>query len=85
MNKNRELIKNFIIENFLFGDDEKLNDETDLFKSGIIDSTGIIELVSFIESSLSVKVHDDELVVHNFYSINSITSYLDLKSVKQSA
>jgi len=79
MNNNRELIKNFIVENFLFGDGRKLNDDTDFFSTGIIDSTGIIELVGFLESSLPVKVNDDELIVKNFSSLSNITTYLKLK------
>jgi len=79
MDNHKEHIKSFIIENFLFGDEKKLKDDTDFFSSGLIDSTGILELVGFIESSLPVKVNDDELVVKNFSSLNNITAYLKLK------
>jgi acyl carrier protein len=79
MNKHKELVKSFIIENFLFGDERKLKDDTDFFSTGIIDSTGILELVGFIESSLPVKVNDDELVIKNFSSLNNIIAYLKLK------
>lgn len=79
MDQQKELVKNFIIESFLFGDEEKLKDDTDFFRSGIIDSTGIIELVGFIESSFPVKVEDEELVVNNFSSLNSVAAYLDRK------
>jgi len=79
MDNHKAHIKSFIIENFLFGDEKKLKDDTDFFSSGLIDSTGILELVGFIESSLPVKVNDDELVVKNFSSLNNITAYLKLK------
>ena len=79
MNNHKEVIKSFIIENFLFGDEGKLKDDTDFFNTGIIDSTGILELVGFIESSLPVKVKDDELIIKNFSSVNNITTYLNLK------
>lgn len=79
MDQQKELVKNFIIESFLFGEEEKLNDDTDFFRSGIIDSTGIIELVGFIESSFPVKVEDEELVVNNFSSLNNVSAYLDRK------
>jgi len=79
MDNHKEHIKSFIIENFLFGAEKKLKDDTDFFSSGLIDSTGILELVGFIESSLPVKVNDDELVVKNFSSLNNITAYLKLK------
>ena len=83
MNNHKELVKNFIIDNFLFGDGEKLKDDTDFFRAGIVDSTGIIELVGFIESSLLVKVQDEELVVNNFSSLDNIASYLERKQNSQ--
>jgi len=79
MDNHKEVIKSFIIENFLFGDEGKLKDDTDFFNTGIIDSTGILEIVGFIESSMPVKVKDDELVIKNFSSLNNITTYLNLK------
>lgn len=79
MDHHKELIKGFIIENFLFGDGRKLNDDTDFIHTGIVDSTGIIELVGFIESSLQIEVKDYELVVNNFSSLNNVTSYLEQK------
>ncbi len=79
MDSYKKKIKSFIIENFLFGDGKKFNDDTDFFRTGIIDSTGIIELVGFIESSIPVKVKDDELVIKNFSSLNNISAYLDSK------
>jgi len=84
VNDHKELVKNFIVENFLFGEERKLNDDTDFFSSGIIDSTGIVELVGFIESSLPVKVNDHELIVKNFSSLSNITAYLKLKLNSQS-
>jgi acyl carrier protein len=79
MNQQKELVKNFIVDNFLFGDEEKIKDDTDFFRSGIIDSTGIIELVGFIESSFPLKVEDEELVVNNFSTLNNVSAYLDRK------
>jgi acyl carrier protein len=79
MNDHKELVKSFIIDNFLFGEGEKLKDDTDFFRAGIIDSTGIVELVGFIESSLPVKVNDEELIVHNFSSLHNVTTFLKRK------
>ena len=79
MDHHKELIKGFIVKNFLFGDERKLKDDTDFFHTGIVDSTGIIELVGFIESSLQIEVKDYELVVNNFSSLNNVTSYLEQK------
>jgi len=72
-------IKNFIIENFLFGDEEGLNDQTSFLDAGIIDSTGILELVDFLDSEFSIKINDDEILPENLDSINYIINFLEKK------
>jgi acyl carrier protein len=75
----KDLVKEFIVENFLFGDAEELTSESDFFEKGIIDSTGILELVCFIEESFQTRIEDDELTQQNFSSLNSIESFLKHK------
>jgi acyl carrier protein len=75
-----EPIKTFIIDNFLFGNSDKLNEETPLFEKGIIDSTGVLELVAFIEENFNVTVTDEELVQDNFSSVNGIVKFLRSKN-----
>ena len=65
-----ETTKQFIVDNFLFGDGAKLAIDTPLFEKGIIDSTGVLELVAFIEDNFNVTVTDEELVQENFSSLN---------------
>lgn len=72
-------IKTFIVENFLFGKDEGLEDETSFLDEGIIDSTGILELVSFMEEEFHVKVEDEELIPENLDSIKNVVAYLERK------
>jgi acyl carrier protein len=74
-----ESIKKFITENFLFGDDSQIKNDTPLFEKGIIDSTGVLELVSFIEENYKITIQDDELVQDNFASINAIEKFLQNK------
>jgi acyl carrier protein len=74
-----ENIRNFIIENFLFGDAEKLEDETSFLDSGIIDSTGILELIAFLEENCDISINDDEMLPENFDSLNNISVYLSGK------
>ncbi len=74
-----ENIKNFIVENFLFGDESQLKFDTPLFEKGIIDSTGVLELVSFIEENYQITIQDDELVQDNFSSISAIEIFLQNK------
>ena len=75
----KEKIRAFIVENFLFGNDEKLADDSSFLDEGIIDSTGILELVSFIEEEFNIKVLDDELVPENLDSIKNVVEYLERK------
>lgn len=79
MDSHREQVKYFIVDNFLFGDSKKLKDDTDFFREGIVDSTGMIELVGFLESEFPIRVEDDELIVSNFSTLNSVVSYLQSK------
>jgi acyl carrier protein len=69
-------IKNFIIENFLFGNDEGLNEDTSFLEEGIIDSTGVLELVTYIEEEFAIKIDDEDLIPENLDSINNIAAYL---------
>jgi len=75
-------IRNFIIENFLFEEDENLKEDTSFLENGIIDSTGILELVMFIEETYGIGVDDDEIVPENLDSISNITKYIQKKQEK---
>ena len=81
MNETRDKIKTFIIENFLFGSEDGLKDETSFLEEGIIDSTGILELVTFLEEEFSITIEDEELVPENLDSINNVTAFLERKIV----
>lgn len=75
----REQIRNYIIENFLFGDESDLDDTISFLSSGIIDSTGILELISFLEETFDLKVLDDELVPENLDSIANLLVFITKK------
>lgn len=75
----REKIKAFIVENFLFGKDDGFGEDSSFLDEGIIDSTGILELVSFLEEQYSITVEDEELVPENLDSINNVVAYLERK------
>ncbi|MFC1877549.1 acyl carrier protein [Thermodesulfobacteriota bacterium] len=79
MSDNKSKIRAFIIENFLFGNDDGLNDETSFLEEGIIDSTGVLELVNFLEEDFDIAIDDEELIPENLDSINNVTSYLEKK------
>jgi len=79
LNETRDKIKTFIIENFLFGSEDGLKDETSFLEEGIIDSTGILELVTFLEEEFSIAIEDEELVPENLDSINNVTAFMERK------
>ena len=61
MNEIKDKIKAFIVENFLFEKDDSLKNDSSFLDEGIIDSTGILELVGFLEEEYSISVEDEEL------------------------
>ncbi len=79
-------IRAFVVENFLFGqDDESMTAQSSLVESGIIDSMGVAEIVAHIESRYGVIVGDDELVPDNLDSIARIAAFVARKKQAQAA
>jgi acyl carrier protein len=72
-------VREFVVENFLFGDGETLKDDTSFMEEGIIDSTGILELVFFLEETFGFSVEDDELIPDNMDSLQNIARFIDRK------
>lgn len=72
-------IRRFVVENFLFGQENGLTDETSFLEHGIIDSTGVLELVAHLEKTYAIKVQDAEVVPENLDSIQGIVRFVQLK------
>jgi acyl carrier protein len=73
-------VRTYILQNFLFTDEESaLNSADSLLGKGIIDSTGALELVYFLEEQFRVKVEDREMVPENLDSVNHILAFLAKK------
>jgi acyl carrier protein len=72
-------IQQFVTDNYLFRGEGAFSPDDSLIASGLIDSTGILELVSFLESTFSLQIADDELVPDNLDSITQITSFVQQK------
>ena len=75
----RDQIRNFISENFILDNPHDLTDDESMLEKGIIDSTGVLELVAFLESTFEIKVEDEELIPQNLDSIKNIVNYLERK------
>lgn len=72
-------IRAFVIENYLFGVEGKLRNDDSFLETGIIDSTGVLELVRFLEATFDIKIVDEELIPDNLDSINMIVAFLHTK------
>ena len=73
-------IRDFVRENFLFGDEnETLEDDTSFLEQGYIDSTGVLELVTFLEQRFGIEIADDELVPENLDSIRRVAAFVESK------
>ncbi len=75
--KIKKEVRNFIMENFM--PEKELADEDPLLENGVIDSTGILEIVSFIETTYGFVVEDEDLIPDNLDSIGKITAFIQKK------
>ncbi len=77
---NKSQLRQFILENYLFTDDEsQLDDSQSFLSSGILDSMGILELVAFLNDDLQVKVETHEMIPDNLDSIDNLMRFIDNK------
>jgi acyl carrier protein len=79
MNEMREKVRAFVVDTFLYGEGDGLMNESSFLDEGIIDSTGILELVAFLEDNFSITVEDEELIPENLDSLDNITAFLGKK------
>jgi len=76
-------IRHYILENFLFtSDEQKLENADSFLEKGIVDSTGILELLMFVEETFGFEVEDEELLPDNFDSVERLTRYVESKAVR---
>jgi acyl carrier protein len=80
-----EQVREYIKDNFLYGSADEIGDKDSLLDAGVIDSTGAMELVSFIETKFSVAVSDSDLVPENLDSIAAITEFITRKLAEKGA
>lgn len=77
----RERIERFVLDNLLLGDDSRMPAGKDsLIEHGVVDSTGILELIEFLEEEFGVRVEDIEALPENLDGIDRVTDYVLRKS-----
>jgi acyl carrier protein len=78
-------IRQFVTENFYLPDPAALDDNASLIDLGVVDSTGVLEVISFLESTFELTVREDETVPENLDSIARITAYVERKRLAAAA
>ena len=77
----KEQIKSYIAENFLFSSNGFDMDEDESFlEAGVVDSLGVVELVSFVEETYNFEVPDDDIVPDNFDSVDNLAAYISRRT-----
>ncbi len=77
----RTQVRQFVTSNFYLADPDGFDDTTSLIGSGIIDSTGVLELVTFVENEYQIAVPDDDMIPSNFDSIEALVGFVLRKQV----
>lgn len=76
----KNIIRQYILENLLFTADESaLQNDSSFLDEGIIDSTGVLEIILFIEETFDIKVNDDEMLPANLDSVNNVAAFVKRK------
>ena len=76
----KEQLVTFFQDNFMIDLPENFSDDDSLMNNGIVDSTGILELVTFLEETYNFKVANDDIVPENLDSINRLKTYIRTKT-----
>jgi acyl carrier protein len=80
MSETVKRLREYIFDNFLFTEDENaLANDDSFMEQGIIDSTGILEVITFIEEDFGFKVKDEEMLPENLDSINNLSAFIQRK------
>ena len=83
LQEKRKILTKFIREYFIKESGKILNPDTSLIDQEIIDSTGVLELVAFVEETFQIRVEDEEIIPDNFDSVNKLAAFIETKSVKR--
>jgi len=78
----KKQIRDFVTSNFYVADPAALEDRTSLLDQGIIDSTGVLEVIMFVETSFGIAVEDSEMLPENLDSIERIAAYVARKTAQ---
>ncbi len=80
-----EEVRQFVISNFLFGDAASLEDDKSFLESGIVDSTGMLELITFLETAFGITIAPQEMLPENLDSVNRVMAFVAKKQATGAA
>ena len=72
----KKQVRDFIVANFLYGQERTLENHDSFLQEGIVDSTGVLQLVAFLEETYGITIEDEDLTPENLDSISNVTAYL---------
>jgi acyl carrier protein len=72
----QQRVRRFVVENFYLSDASSLSDDTLLVTNGIVDSTGVLEIIAFVEAEFGIRIRDEETVPENLESIERIAAFI---------
>jgi acyl carrier protein len=81
----KQQIRDFVTSNFYVAEPAALEDRTSLLEHGIIDSTGVLEIIVFLENTFGISVDDSELLPENLDSIERIAAFVERKKLPLAA
>jgi acyl carrier protein len=76
----RAAITGFIRKNFVYDEKRQIGDDESFLSSGILDSTGVVELIAFLEETYGVHFEDEELVAENFDTLAKLVAFMERKT-----
>jgi acyl carrier protein len=77
---NHERVKQFIVDNFYVADPAALADDASLIEGGYVDSTGMLELIAFLENGYAIRITESETVPENLETIGRIVAFIERKA-----
>jgi acyl carrier protein len=77
----KQELRQFVVDNFLFGSAQDLRDDASFLENGIIDSTGVLELIAFLEERFGITLDERDLTPENLDSLNKVTRLVEMRLV----
>lgn len=81
----QQRVKQFVVENFYVSDPSEIGDDTSLIATGLVDSTGMLEVIAFLEGEYGIRIRDQEMAPENLETIGRIAAFVARKRAARSS